>query len=84
MALSGCSRPFRDAADDPLARVVAETATREALPSPDDPREIALEQTETPVERALAPRRTELDLLGPQAIDAGPGLDVGLDLLGNP
>lgn len=79
---AGCSRPFRSAADDPLARVIAETAAREALPSPADPRPIALEESETPVERALAPRRTELDGLGPQAIDGGPGLDVGPDLLG--
>ena len=84
IVVAGCSRPFRAASDDPLAKVIAETAAREALPSAQDPREIALEQTETPVERALAPRRGELDELGPQASDAGPGLDVGPDLLGNP
>ena len=84
IGLAGCSRPFRESSDDPLAKVIAETASREALPSVEDPREIALEQRETPVERALAPRRTELDGLGPQAIDGGPGLDVGLDLLGSP
>jgi len=82
IAGASCSRPYRDTFADPLERVVAETARREALPAADETPTVTLERSETPVEAALAPRRSELDALGPQVEDAGPRLDVGDDLLG--
>lgn len=82
VAGASCSRPYRSSLADPLEQVVAETARREALPQPDETPTVSLEASETPVETALASRRSELDALGPQIEDAGPGLDVGEDLLG--
>ncbi len=79
---ASCSRPYRESLADPLERVVAETARREALPEVGESPAVVLEPAETPVERALAPRRAELDAIGPQIEDAGPRLDVGDDLLG--
>jgi outer membrane protein TolC len=80
---ASCSRPYRASLADPLEQVVAETARREALPEADETPIVALEVAETPVEEALAPRRAELDALGPQIEDGGPRLDVGRDLLGS-
>ena len=80
--ICSCSRPWRSTLGDPLERVVTETSLRQGLPALDDSETVEFVEEPTPVEQALAGRREQLERVGPQSIDGGPGLDVGPDLLG--
>ena len=81
----GCQTPYGQ--DEDTARLQAaiqqaiarETEHLEAEPTLETPPILDSE-----VERALAPRRDELEKLGPQTPRAGLRLDLGEDLLGQP
>lgn len=85
--LGGCSTPY--GTEDDTARLQAaireaiarETAGDGPAADPDPP---AAPGVESEVIRALAPRRAELDELGPRAPRAGTELELGVDLLGKP
>lgn len=83
-ALAGCQDPLRRDADAELQRSLDATLSREAgtaaLPGP----AYAPEAATSTVFESLRSRREQLDAMGPQASDAGVGLDVGLDLDGKP
>lgn len=85
--LGGCSTPY--GTEDDTARLQAaireaiarETAGDGPAADPDPP---AAPGVESEVISALAPRRAELDELGPRAPRAGTELELGVDLLGEP
>ncbi len=84
-AVVGCQTPYGQ--DEDTARLQAaiqqaiarETDHLESEPTLESPPTLDSE-----VERALAPRRAELEKLGPQPPRAGLRLDLGEDLLGHP
>ncbi|MFM9145933.1 MAG: hypothetical protein ACKORL_11435, partial [Phycisphaerales bacterium] len=82
LAAGGCQDALRRDADAELQRSLDATLAREASEAT-----LAAPRTEVVAERSsvfesLKGRREALDALGPQATDAGIGLDVGPDLDG--
>jgi outer membrane protein len=81
---AGCEDPLRRQQDEDLQRTFDATLEREAGGAAKD---LAQNETQTPVSEvfeSLKSRRAELDAMGPQPRDAGPGLDVGPDLSNEP
>ena len=82
--LFGCQDPLRRDADAELQRTLDATLSREAgsaaIPGP----AIEPQPEASSVFESLKGRRAELDAMGPQASQAGVGLDVGVDLDGKP
>jgi outer membrane protein len=91
MAVSGCRSPLDPGKSNSLRDNVAQAIAREmeTVPlTPDDqgnsPGQRSLSRTESDVLRELAPRREELDAMGPLGDGTEPRLDLGTDLTGNP
>lgn len=84
-AVSGCRSPLRDEADAELQRSLDATLSREAgsAAAPGGPG-FAAQAEPSDVFESLQGRRAQLDAMGPQATNAGIGLDVGRDLDGKP
>jgi outer membrane protein TolC len=86
LALASCQDALRSDADAELQRSLDATLAREASSASlsGGPRETRADRSLDPLLADLASRREQLDALGPQASDAGIGLDVGPDLDGAP
>ena len=80
--LAGCHDALRHDADAELQRSLDATLAREAGESTLRSPGTEVEAARSEVFESLKARREQLDALGPQAADAGIGLDVGPDLDG--
>ena len=81
----GCASPYDQEDDDErLAAVLQAARAREMADLESEPGLEVVPVQESEVEQALAPRRAELDRLGPPAPRMGVELDLGEDLLGQP
>ena len=83
LAASGCRNPLRDQSDAELQGSLDSALVREAGPAATSGAFEAPEEASSVFE-SLRARRQQLDAMGPQAADAGIGLDVGPDLDGAP
>ena len=88
---AGCHSPLGSEGDHSLRENVAQAIAREMETVPltpanadDSPAQRTLSHNESDVLRELAPRRDELEAIGPLGRGSEPRLDLGTDLTGNP
>ena len=81
----GCSRPYGDGDGDERLRMAMEAAiAREVGEIPPDSEFETVPNAPSEIEETLAPRRAELDELGPAPARGGLPIDLGEDLYGAP